>query len=366
MTSPVRDPHAQGTDTRNKARPGSEMMQARILRRFPQLVRDLGGEPADILAAHGLDCESCDREGAVTCSQWIGVLEQAAAELGVTDFGMRLAERQAGIDLFGPLGRVMRSSRTFGESLDHAVTHTAAHSLAVRLWAGRSASGQSVFIGHEVLAEGLSSRGQSIEHALLAGHLVAKALTGGRVGAQRVHFRHEAISDKAVYRRHFRCEVRFCCNEDGLAFAASDLAVPLVDPDAATDAGLNPDSLDDMIAFVETEYGRKRPTFQTQVRGVMMPLLWTGKSAVQDVARILELHPRSLHRRLREERSSFQAIKDEVRRDLLLYYLRCTDMPFAHIVEKLGFSEQSAMSRFVRSQFDTSPRELRRSYAGAQ
>lgn len=362
MSSPVRAPDATGTPTRYTTRPESEVIQARILRRFPELVRDLGGEPADILAAHGLDCESCDREGAVTCSQWIGVLEQAASVLNVTDFGMRLAERQAGIDLFGPLGRVMRSSRTFGESLDHAATHTAAHSLAVRLWTGQSLSGEAVFIGHEVLAEGLSSRGQSIEHALLAGHLVARALTGGRVGARRVHFRHEAVSGRAAYRRYFGCEVRFCCNEDGLAFAASDLAVPLVDPEAASDAN----GLRDMMAFVQKEYGTKRPTFQTQVRGVMMPLLWTGKSAVQDVARILELHPRSLHRRLREERSSFQAIKDEVRRDLLLYYLRCTDMPFAHIVEKLGFSEQSAMSRFVRTQFDTSPRELRRSYAGVR
>lgn len=349
MTCQVRDTVAQWMPES-----ASEAIQAPILRHFPALVRDLGGDPAAILGAFDLATEACDKEGAVTCRQWVGVLEFAATVLQAEDIGMRLAERQGGVGCFGPLGRVMRNCRNFGDSLNYAATHNAAHSLAVRVWMGRTTSGQSVFMGHELLGEDLSNRMQAIEHALLAGHLAARATTGGRVGARRVHFRHQALAARSVYRRHFQCEVRFCCNEDGLAFAAADMQAPICGPDDV--------SLPDMIEEIERTYGDRHPPFHAQVRGVVMPLLWTGSCAVEDVARVLELHPRALHRRLQEEQCNFQSIKDEVRRDILVFYLKRTSLSFGRISEKLGFSEQSAMSRFARQQLNASPRELRRSH----
>lgn len=256
MTCQVRDTVAQWMPES-----ASEAIQAPILRHFPALVRDLGGDPAAILGAFDLATEACDKEGAVTCRQWVGVLEFAATVLQAEDIGMRLAERQGGVGCFGPLGRVMRNCRNFGDSLNYAATHNAAHSLAVRVWMGRTTSGQSVFMGHELLGEDLSNRMQAIEHALLAGHLAARATTGGRVGARRVHFRHQALAARSVYRRHFQCEVRFCCNEDGLAFAAADMQAPICGPDDV--------SLPDMIEEIERTYGDRHPPFHAQVRGVV-------------------------------------------------------------------------------------------------
>lgn len=332
--------------------PASERIQPRILRYFPDLVAELGGDPPAMLDAFGLSCADCDREAGVTCGQWIGVLELAASTLHVDDFGMRLAERQGGTGIFGPLGQVMKNCRTFGESLRYAATHNAAHSLAARVWMGRTASGQSVFMGHELLGGALSGRSQAIEHAILAGHLCAVALTGGKVRARRVHFRHPANSASSVYRRYFQCDVHFCRNEDGIAFAARDMTAAIVEPDEV--------SLDDFINRVERLYGGCRPPFHAQVQGVMMQLLWTGGCTVDDVARVLKLHPRALHRRLKDEGCTFQAIKDEVRRDILVYYLQHTALPFGRIADKLGFSEQSAMSRFARAKLNASPRQLRR------
>lgn len=344
---------ASGTPVRRLGESNAQIIQARILRYLPELIWGLGGDAEFILGSFDLDCESCDTEGAVTCRQWVGVLELAATTLRLADFGMRLAERQGGTALFGPLGNVMRNCRNFGESLAYAATHNSVHSLGTRVWMGRSASGQSVFMGHELLAEDISSRSQAIEHALLAGHLAARSMTAGQVGARRVHFRHGAISPPSVYRRYFQCDVRFCCNEDGVAFTTEDLSRPIFDPDEVL--------LNDLIKRIENEYGTRRPAFQALVRSIVMQLLWTGNSTVDDVARILNLHSRSLHRRLQSESCTFQTIKDEVRRDVLLYYLQYTTLPLYRISEKLGFSEQSVMSRFTKAQLSATPRQLRES-----
>lgn len=55
--------------------------------------------------------------------------------------------------------------------------------------------------------------------------------------------------------------------------------------------------------------------------------------------------PQTLRRHLREEGSSFQELKDHLRRDLAIYYLGRNEMTIEIIAEQLGFSEPSAFHR---------------------
>ena|SRR5688572_5640999 len=63
------------------------------------------------------------------------------------------------------------------------------------------------------------------------------------------------------------------------------------------------------------------------------------------VAHSLHLSPRSLHRRLAEEGTSFRAIKDALRRDEALRRLEKTRDGIADIAAALGYSEPSAFFR---------------------
>ncbi len=67
--------------------------------------------------------------------------------------------------------------------------------------------------------------------------------------------------------------------------------------------------------------------------------------AFDAVARTLHLSPRSLHRRLAEEGTSFRAIKDTLRRDEALRRLEETREGIAEIAAALGYSEPSAFFR---------------------
>jgi AraC-like DNA-binding protein len=71
------------------------------------------------------------------------------------------------------------------------------------------------------------------------------------------------------------------------------------------------------------------------------------------------MHPRTLQRRLREEGHSFESLKDALRRDITLQFLKRKRMPLIHVAEALGYSEVSTLSRSCYRWFSVSPRQLR-------
>ncbi|MBW8754959.1 MAG: AraC family transcriptional regulator [Sphingomonadales bacterium] len=324
-----------------------DVVHARILHFFPELVAELGGDAPGLLRRAGIAAES---RPSGTYRQMIHLLELAAAELDCPDFGMRLAKRQCGAEMYGPLGLAMRNSRTFGHALTYVSKHTYAHSLAARIRLTHLPEG-SAFSAHDILLDGVPVKTQLIEQIILVGHLAAMEMTGGHARVRRVHFRHQPVSPPGTYRRYFGCEVRFGQNEDGVLFAAGDLAAPVIDPDAQM--------FERLAAFIDSAFPRHLPPLYAQVRGVITQYLGSERCTNEHVAGELHLHPRTLHRRLRAEGTSFQKIKDEVRRDVMLYYLQQTRLDFTRISERLGFAEQSVMTRSCNRWFAASPTRVR-------
>jgi AraC-like DNA-binding protein len=329
-----------------------ERVQAKILRFFPELVAELGGNAATLLADAGFDgVEPISGNRVIGYRQVVQLFERAAVELDCPDFGMRLASRQGGGVLFGPLGTVMRHARTFGDALNYVSAHGYAHSLATRIWLRRFPRERAVFIGHDILLDQLESQGQAIEQILLCGHLVAKEITGGLVRARRVHFRHQPTMSPTTYRKYFGCAVFFGQTEDGLCFSERDLARPTIHRDA--------EAFRDAAAYIEAEFTQHHPPLHAQARGIVMQLLASPHCTNERVAGELAMHPRTLHRQLQKQGTSFHRIKDEVRRDLARYYLRKTTLEFSTISEILGFSEQAVMTRRCNVWFAASPTQIR-------
>ncbi len=66
---------------------------------------------------------------------------------------------------------------------------------------------------------------------------------------------------------------------------------------------------------------------------------------LQDVADRLHLTTPTLHRRLREEGSSFQVLKDQARRDTAIQLIRSGDRSGSQLAELTGFSDASTFHR---------------------
>jgi AraC-like DNA-binding protein len=112
--------------------------------------------------------------------------------------------------------------------------------------------------------------------------------------------------------------------------------------------------------MIAPAFAQDRPPLHAEARGLVMRLVGQDGCSHTGVAALLGIHPRTFHRHLAGEGTSFQRIKDEVRRDLLGYYLARTSLDLSSISERLGFAEQSVLSRSCRRWFGASPSQMRR------
>ncbi len=88
----------------------------------------------------------------------------------------------------------------------------------------------------------------------------------------------------------------------------------------------------------------------------------SGLPTFSDIAERLHTSESSLRRRLLEEETSFQTLKDEVRCDLAKEYLLDETMRLSDVAERLGFTEQSSFGRSFRQWTGMSPSAWRSTY----
>ena len=332
--------------------PDFELLHVDALRFFPQLVRRLGGDPDAMARRAGVDPAILAPRGPSLSYRTVaGLLEFAAMELRLPDFGMRLAAVQGGGRVFGPVGVAMENSNTLGEALEFVVNHIHAYSLAARMRLEPDRARRKLLVPFDILLDRLTNKQQAIEQALLLAHLNAVQITGGRARVREVLFSHQPASPLRTYREYFGCEVRFDQAVDAVVFSEQDLSCPIVDPDVRL--------YEMATAFIETKFTRVTPPMHARVRGLILQYLGGEDCTNERVARDLCLHPRTLHRRLKAEGKSFEGIKDEARRDVALRYLQHTDMPLTRVAERLGYAETSVLSRSCFRWFGVAPSRIR-------
>lgn len=81
---------------------------------------------------------------------------------------------------------------------------------------------------------------------------------------------------------------------------------------------------------------------------------------IQDAANALLLSTRTLTRRLKEEGTSYQLVKDALRRDIAVQQLIHTDLSIAHIAQGLGFDSTAVFHRAFRGWTGSTPGAYRR------
>ncbi len=329
---------------------GYDTIHCAMLAGFCDLVRDFGGNPEMLFAEAGIGSYQPRGSQRITYPQFVSLLEIAAERLGCVDFGMRLAGKQAGGAFDGLLGEGMRHSRTFRDALQFVSSHSYAHSRAAWIWWRPTFSGSSTIVGHDILLEGVPQKSQAMEYILLVGNIAILEMTHGRVRARKVLFRHQALSPLRDYRRHFGCEVSFGRNADAVIYNENDLACPVAAPEETASQAA--------AIAIETNFSSQKP-MSADVRGVILHLLGTELCTRHFVAAALKIHSRTMLRRLAGEGTTFQKVKDAIRCDRLLYYIGWTELGFTTISEKLGFSEQSVMTRNCHKWLGKSPSELR-------
>lgn len=116
--------------------------------------------------------------------------------------------------------------------------------------------------------------------------------------------------------------------------------------------------------YADAALEREEPadTFEAAVREIVMKDLTAGSFSLEGVARRLFVEPRTLHRRLQTEGTSYREIVEDVRRRLAVAYLK-KNVRVNEISHLLGYSEPSAFQRAFQRWFGCSPGAYRRDAA---
>ena len=141
----------------------------------------------------------------------------------------------------------------------------------------------------------------------------------------------------------------------GVLFSTEDAALPLLSKSP------------DLLSFLEVNWTAR---LKSMARAAPMSLsvslelqrqLPTSSASVGDIARKLGVSARTLQRKLAEEGTTFQALRDETRLEMALHYTKATVLCFSEITYLLGFSDPNSFFRFFREKTGKTPSEVRAS-----
>jgi AraC-like DNA-binding protein len=332
------------------------MVRAAGLRGLGPLIDRLGGDGDELLTRHGIPPAALDADEAVIRASAAGrVLQVAAAELGCPDLGLRLAERQdAGI--LGPLAIAIQNSPTVGDALDCMTRYLFVHSPALSVGVLPDPEGRPGVIGlRYASADRGRLRPQVADLGLGLMHRIILLMLGGGYGLRSVHVPHPPLAPVSRYTGFFGADVRFDQRDAVLRVPAGIVSTEVPGGDLLL--------RDIALDYLSSHYSAPGQSVTGRVRVLLGQAVGSAPVRIADIARMLQLHPRSLQRRLAAEGSTFEAVLDSVRRDVAGHLITSTDLPFGQVTAMVGLTEQSALTRATRRWFGQSPRALRRGSA---
>lgn len=314
---------------------------------LPQLIRQLGGDPAPVLADAGLDAGALSHpDNKVPYAAFVGVLGLAAENTRCPHFGL-LAGRMFRLSQLGTLGELMRHSGTVGRALDALTVFQHINSEGGLAFVLKR--GDFVDLGYAMYHPSISGAGQMYDAALATAMNFMMELCGPTWKPYEVFLAHAKPHDIAQYRAFFKVAPRFDAEFCALRFHATDLALPVEGADPASYR---------RAERLARSFGP--PDFLQQVYRGLRRLMLDNRHSGDDLAQLLAMHRRTLNRRLKAEGTTFQRVLDDVRFEVARDLLANSNIHLDDIAATLGYAAVTPFMRTFRRWSGTTPGHWRR------
>ncbi len=99
-----------------------------------------------------------------------------------------------------------------------------------------------------------------------------------------------------------------------------------------------------------------------QLKRMLADMMASGEANADAACRALKLSRRTLQRRLKAEKTSFQKVLGEVRRELAVRYLSDRRLKALEVAMLLGYSNFSSFTTAFKSWYDMPPAEYRHKF----
>lgn len=197
-------------------------------------------------------------------------------------------------------------------------------------------------------------RPQRFGHMLMLklAHGLLSWLSGSETRVKAVHFAFARPDFAADYAVVFPCAVMFDAQQTSILFDPNQFPRPISRSSEEASLFLERAPIDWIFT------GSRAHTNSLQVRAFLYGATWQI-CQLPDAAHALKMTPRTLNRRLKEEGTSFQNIKDALRRDIAIGALQQGTDSIEQIAFDTGFSAPANFHRAFRKWTNRTPGSYR-------
>jgi len=314
------------------------------MRTFVNAFERLGHDVDVLLAEVGLSRRDLsDPDGRIACDLIGSLFARAQQNRFTPNLGLAIA-------LATPLGAyplldyLVLTSDTVGDGLAQLARYLriTASPVSVHL----HAEGDPV----RVEIEAVSAFGYEFEAALIVSRL--REETDGPFVAASISFEHKP-DDVAAFEHAMGCPVRTAASWNGLTIDPSICRLPMRRRDPILRKFLESQA-NAILANMPARTG-----VAMEVRRALASAVASGATRMAAIARQLGMSERTLHRRLAEDRVSYQELLEEVRKAAAGRYLDDSPLAISEIAYLLGYSEPAAFHRAFKRWYATTPEQFR-------
>ena len=245
---------------------------------------------------------------------------------------------KAAPDLYGSFSRVVRYARLWTSIVQYELKDTDKGVLFVEHRAGPRRLGMRL----------------SIEADLASGVSLARQVSYRSFSPIEIYFHHPAPKTLRHHQAYFNCPVHFGADQDAMLLSHQSLK----EPNILGDEGIT----QFLVSHLNKELAEidKAPSLRQQAKDAIARSLSEGVPKMEQIARRLGVSVRSFHRRLADQGTRFQALREETRREIAIAMLGEERYALSEIAFLTGFSEQSAFTRAFKRWTGTPPATYRK------
>lgn len=260
-------------------------------------------------------------------------LERCAQRTQCPHFGLLLGARYEWTS-HGAIQRLANLAPTLRQALLDFVSLQGSYSSVAVAYLHRL--GPDVFLGYGLHDRHTEASRLAYDLYAAVGFNFVRALSSGKVIPAEIHFCSREPADLQPYAKFFRIPLRFNQSQLGLVLPEQGLDQPMPDFDPA----MRQRAMQEMV-----ESGLLHQTWSDRVKRIVRPQLLKDDPSLVGASRALDVHPRTLRRKLADEGTSFEILRDQVRFVLARELLDLTDMRIVEVSGAVSFATHGAFVR---------------------
>lgn len=330
--------------------PGAVQVPALYLRTLVELTQEMGHAPGPWLAAAGIDsAQLAQPTVALSTVRYVALVRAAVLHTREPALGLLLGRRLR-INTHGTLAFALMSAASLRQAVALLQRFMPVRTNLLQPHWDDAPGGPCLrFTPAAALdvAELLI-----LETVMLTVRQVFDYLAPGAQAVQAVAFTAPPTPYAGLAQELFACPVHYGAAVNGLYLNPTTLDTPLgsADPQALANAAA--------LCQAELDAITQQESLTARIQRSLLAASSTLPT-LQTTARLLHMAPRTLHRRLQDEGTSYRAIVEQVRHRLALQHLRTPHLSLQEIAYRLGYTDPANFRRAFKRWEGCAPQAAR-------